>query len=441
VLCFACLRRALAWDDRGPAAPARGAGVLRLLLALLLAPPGAPGGGGADAGVTAAALSAATALVGAAPADGGRAAMAPLLTSGAPERGVAVMGWLLGVGYLGGGYRAQSPLLAMGLSSRARACPDGRRSEGGSGVRGRAGALARTAGGHPALFLRALHLLLQDARVCALVEAALRGHGAACWGDPAPPPAAGGADAGGPAAGSDAGGSHARASGEAAGIAGAAAGEGAGPMEGVEGPAGAQRRAAAAPGAGAAGGGGEPRCGEATPIAYCRCGGVLPIARAVTRGVEAQGLRRASTRACRLAACHPPATRLPPAWLLCSGVQQRASAPCLPNHIHGHGRRWQGAWQLLAALLACLAPPAPDPAASGPAAPLPAPDAAPGASPGGAPRAGDAQQNRDDQDRDTAGYCLRGAHPAGALPAAWGPYEVRALPAPPSCARFNSMAC
>jgi len=434
VLCFACLRRALAWDDRGPAAPARGAGVLRLLLALLLAPPGAPGGGGADAGVTAAALSAATALVGAAPADGGRAAMAPLLTSGAPERGVAVMGWLLGVGYLGGGYRAQSPLLAMGLSSRARACPDGRRSEGGSGVRGRAGALARTAGGHPALFLRALHLLLQDARVCALVEAALRGHGAACWGDPAPPPAAGGADAGGPAAGSDAGGSHARASGEAAGIAGAAAGEGAGPMEGVEGPAGAQRRAAAAPGAGAAGGGGEPRCGEATPIAYCRCGGVLPIARAVTRGVEAQGLRRASTRACRLAACHPPGCSA----LVCNSKRAPLS---LPNPIHGHGRRWQGAWQLLAALLACLAPPAPDPAASGPAAPPPAPDAAPGASPGGAPRAGDAQQNRDDQYRDTAGYCLRGAHAAQALPAAWGPYEVRVLPAPPSCARFNSMAC
>ena len=347
------LRRALAWDDRGPAAPARGAGVLRLLLVLLLASPGAPGGGGADAGVTAAALSAATALVGAAPADGGRAAMAPVLTSGAPERGVAVMGWLLGVGYLGIGYRAQSPLLAMSLSSRARACPDGRRSEGGSGVRGRAGALARTAGGHPALFLRALHLLLQDARVCALVEAALRGHGAARWGDPAPPPAAGGADAGGPAAGSVAGGLHARASGEAAGVAGAAAGEGAGPMEGVEGPAGAQRRTAAAPGAGAAGGGGEPRCGEATPIAYCRCGGVLPIARAVTRGVEAQGLRRASTRACRLAACHPPAIRLA-ALQWCATASERP----LPTQPHPWPRA-QVAGRLAAARRAARLPRAP----------------------------------------------------------------------------------
>lgn len=68
-------RRALPWEEAEPAAK-RGAGVLRLLLQPLLDRQ-------MSHGLAAAALAALAALVGAARADRGRAAMAPVLTSGA----------------------------------------------------------------------------------------------------------------------------------------------------------------------------------------------------------------------------------------------------------------------------------------------------------------------------------------------------------------------
>ncbi|KAK9840657.1 hypothetical protein WJX81_007653 [Elliptochloris bilobata] len=79
----AALSRALAWEDGEPAA-GRGTGVLRLLLQQLLTQ-------GVSDGLGAAALRALTALVAASRANRGRAAMAPVLTSGALERGAAPM--------------------------------------------------------------------------------------------------------------------------------------------------------------------------------------------------------------------------------------------------------------------------------------------------------------------------------------------------------------
>ena len=75
VLTCPLICRALAWEDAEQAAE-RGAGVLRLLLQPLL-------DSRTSHGLAAAALAALAALVAAARADRGRAAMAPVLTSGA----------------------------------------------------------------------------------------------------------------------------------------------------------------------------------------------------------------------------------------------------------------------------------------------------------------------------------------------------------------------